>query len=69
MFRFPVGAGNFSLHHRVQTGSGAQPAYPVGTRGSFLGVKRPGHEADHSSQSSAEVKVHGAIPPLSITYS
>jgi hypothetical protein len=34
--RFPVGAGNFSLHHRVQNGSGAQPAScPMGTRGSF----------------------------------
>jgi hypothetical protein len=34
--RFPVGAGNFSLHHRVQNGSGAHPAsYPMGTRGSF----------------------------------
>jgi hypothetical protein len=39
-FRFPVGAGNFSLHHRVQNGSGAHPAsYPMGTRGSFLGCK------------------------------
>jgi hypothetical protein len=24
--RFPVGARNFSLHHRVQNGSGAHPA-------------------------------------------
>jgi hypothetical protein len=24
--RIPVGAGNFSLHHRVQNGSGAHPA-------------------------------------------
>jgi hypothetical protein len=24
--RFPVGAGNFSLHHRVQNGSGAPPS-------------------------------------------
>jgi hypothetical protein len=56
--RFPAGAGNFSLHHRVQNGSGAHPAsYPMGTRGSLsLGVKRPGREADHSSPSSAEVK-------------
>jgi hypothetical protein len=38
--QFPVGAGNFSLHHCVQNGSGAQPAsYPMGTRGSFLGGK------------------------------
>jgi hypothetical protein len=55
--RFQVGAGNFSLHHRVQNGSGAHPAsYPVGNRGSFPGVKRPGLEADHSPPSSAEVK-------------
>jgi hypothetical protein len=34
--RFPPGAGNFSLHHRVQNGSGAQPAsYPMGIKGSF----------------------------------
>jgi hypothetical protein len=25
--RFPAGAGNFSLHHRVQNGSGAHPAF------------------------------------------
>jgi hypothetical protein len=47
-FRFPVEAGNFSLHHRVQNGSGAHPdSYPMGARSSFLGVKRPGREADH----------------------
>jgi len=40
----------------VMNGSGAHPAsYPMGTRGSFLGVKRPGSEADHSP-SSAKVK-------------
>jgi hypothetical protein len=38
--RFPTGAGNSSLHHRVQNGSGAHPAsYPMGTRGSFPGCK------------------------------
>jgi hypothetical protein len=53
-----VGAGNFSLHHCVQTGSGARAAcYSMGTRGSFPGgKKRPEHEADHSPPSSAEVK-------------
>jgi hypothetical protein len=41
--RFPAGAGNFSLHHRVQNGSGAHPAsYPIGTRGSFPGGKAAG---------------------------
>jgi hypothetical protein len=55
--RFPAGAGNFSLHHNVQNGSGAHPSsYPMGNRGSFRGVKRPGREADHSPPSSAEVK-------------
>jgi hypothetical protein len=40
---FPAGAGNFSLHHRVQNGSGAHPAsYPMGTRGSFPGSKAAG---------------------------
>jgi hypothetical protein len=34
--RFPTGAGNFSLHHRVQNGSRAHPvSYPTGTGGSF----------------------------------
>jgi hypothetical protein len=38
--RFLAGAGNFSLHHRIQNGSGAHPTfYPVGTRGSFPGCK------------------------------
>jgi hypothetical protein len=40
--RFPAGAGNFSLHHCVQNGSGAHPAYPMGTRGSFPGGKAAG---------------------------
>jgi hypothetical protein len=36
----PGVAGNFSLHHRVQTGSGAHPAsYPLGTTGFFPGGK------------------------------
>jgi hypothetical protein len=55
--RFPARAGNFSLHHRVQNGSGAHPAScPMGNRGSFPGVKHPGREADHMPPSSAEVK-------------
>jgi hypothetical protein len=55
--RFPAGAGNFSLHHRVQNGYGAHPAsYPMGTRGSFLGVKRTKREADNSPPSSSEIK-------------
>jgi hypothetical protein len=38
----PAGTGNFSLHHRFQNGSGAHPAYQIGTRGSFLGGKAAG---------------------------
>jgi hypothetical protein len=41
--RFPAGAGNYFLHHRVQNGSGAHPSsYQMGTRGSFPGVKAAG---------------------------
>jgi hypothetical protein len=41
--RLPAGAGNFSLHHRVQNGSGAHPAsYPMGIEGSFPGGKAAG---------------------------
>jgi hypothetical protein len=41
--RFPVGTENFSLHHRVQKGSGAYPAsYPMGTGDSFPGGKAAG---------------------------
>jgi hypothetical protein len=55
--RFPARAGNFSLYHRIQNCSGAHPpSYPMGIRGSFLGVKLPGREADLSPPFSAEVK-------------
>jgi hypothetical protein len=41
--RFPAGNRNFSLHYRVQNGSGAHSAsYPMGTRGSFPGDKAAG---------------------------
>jgi hypothetical protein len=54
--RFPAGH-DFYLCHNVQTGSGAHPAsYPIGTGVRSSGVKRPGHEADHSWPSSADVK-------------
>jgi hypothetical protein len=42
-FRILAGAGNFSLRHHVQTGSGAHPvSYPMGTGGSFPGGKAAG---------------------------
>jgi hypothetical protein len=41
--RVLAGAGNFYLHHRVQTGSGAHPAsYLMGTGDSFPGGKAAG---------------------------
>jgi hypothetical protein len=52
-----------SLHHRIQTSSGAHLAsYPTATRGSFSGGK-----ADHSHPASAEVKKawnYTATPPI-----
>jgi hypothetical protein len=38
--RFPEGAGYFSLHHRVQTGS--RDYHPMGTGGSFPEGKESG---------------------------
>jgi hypothetical protein len=64
--RFPAGAGNFSLHHRVQNGSGAHTAsYPMGTRGSFPGGKaaRAWSWPLASIQCRGE-KMSGTIPPL-----
>jgi hypothetical protein len=49
----------FSLHHLAP--------YPVGTRGSFPGVKRPSREVVHSPPSSAEVKnawSYSSISPI-----
>jgi hypothetical protein len=41
--RFPAGAGNFSLLHSVQTGSGVHPAsYPMSTGGSLPRGKAAG---------------------------
>jgi hypothetical protein len=65
--RFPLGAGNFS-RHRVQTGSGAHPAFsPVDTGTLYLRVKRPACEAHRSPPSSAEecVELHLHSPNTS----
>jgi hypothetical protein len=54
---FLAGAGDFSLHYRVQNGSRTHLASYQWAPGALsLGVKRPGREADHSPPSSADVK-------------
>jgi hypothetical protein len=62
--RLPAGAGNSSLHHRVQNGSGVHLAsYSTSTRGSFPSGKAAGawgwplHLVPRS-------RMRGAIPPL-----
>jgi hypothetical protein len=55
--RFPAGAGNFSLNHRVQNGSGAHPAsYPMVPGALSPEEKQPRREADYSPPSSTELK-------------
>jgi hypothetical protein len=57
---------SFSLLHSVRTGFGANPAcYITYTEGEddFTGVKRPEHETNHSSPSSAESRSGGVILP------
>jgi hypothetical protein len=55
--RFPEKARNFSLHHRVQAGSGAhQPPIQRVPGALSLKVKWPECEADHLLSFSAEVK-------------
>jgi hypothetical protein len=64
--RFPAVAGNFSLYHRVQTGSWAHPAsYPMGTRGYFSGGKVAGAWSWPLTSSWCRgQRMSGAIPPL-----
>jgi hypothetical protein len=54
---FLMGAGNISLHHHIQNGSGStQPSSQWVPGALSLGVKQLGSEANHSPPSSAEVK-------------
>jgi hypothetical protein len=60
--------GFFSLRHRVQPVLGpTQPPIQWVSEVLFLGVKRPGHEADHSHPSSVENKkewIYSYTPPI-----
>jgi hypothetical protein len=66
--RFPAGAGNCSLHHRVQNGSGAYLAsYPVGTRGSFPRSKAVGAWSwppPSSAQVKKNARSYNFTPPI-----
>jgi hypothetical protein len=66
--RFPAGAGNFSLRYHFQTGYRAHTtSCPMATGGFFPWVRRPGHEADNSSPSSAGIKNawnYTSTPPI-----
>jgi hypothetical protein len=61
----PGGGKNFHFSMSFRPFSGAHPAsYPMGTGGSFPGVKRQGREADHSPPARAEVKKTWVYNPL-----
>jgi hypothetical protein len=63
--RFPAGAGNFSLRHRVQTGSRAHPAsYQMGTRGAKLTTDLhpvPRSQNKWSYTSTLPIRLHGVV--------
>jgi hypothetical protein len=53
----PAGGKNFHFSMSTRPALGVHPAsYPIGTGGSFPGVKRPGPEADKSPPTSTEIK-------------
>jgi hypothetical protein len=68
--RFPEGAREFifSIASRQAVGPTQPPVQRV-PAALFLGIKRQGHEADHSPPFSAEVKNGGAVLPLPHTSS
>jgi hypothetical protein len=58
---------SFSLIHRAHAGPWAHPAsYPMGTEGSFSGVKLQEREGGRPPSSSVEINNGGAITPLSL---
>jgi len=66
----PGSGRDFSLCHHIYTDSWAYAAaYPVGTRGSFPGVKRPGRGTTTHFYVVLRLRVNGTIPPLPHTSS
>jgi len=67
---FPAGAGNFSLRHRFQTGSGAHPASRLnGACCSFIRSKAVGGELTTHIHLAPRLIMRGAIIPLQSTFS
>jgi hypothetical protein len=65
---FPTGSRDISLLHSVQIGAIQSPIqWELVTLSSE--VKQPGHNADHPSPCSADVKDNEAIPLLPHTFS
>jgi hypothetical protein len=65
--RFPADVikGFFSLCHRVQTGSGAHPAfYQMGTGVLSPGIKRPGRKLTSYIRLVPRLRKNDAVPPL-----
>jgi hypothetical protein len=66
MVWFPAEVVDFSLHHSIQTGSGAHPASCIiGTRGCFPRGEMTETCSQNSPLSSAKAKNGRAVPPLS----
>jgi hypothetical protein len=54
--------GYDGIRHRIQTGSGSNPAsYPIGTGGSYLGVKAAGAKNAWSYTSTPSIVLHGLV--------
>jgi hypothetical protein len=63
-FRVPSGAGNFSLHLRVHTGSGAHPgSYQMGTRGSL-----PGRDVKLTTHSTFNIHYSHSVGAADFVY-
>lgn len=58
-----------TLHPTVQSDPGAHPGYYIlmDSGAHSPTVRTSGHEADHSPLYSAEVKIHGFLPPLPVS--
>jgi hypothetical protein len=61
--QFPLPGKDFSLFHKIKTGSAATKA--MDSESTFPGINMPRHESDKSSFLMQRLKIRGAIPPLS----